>query len=361
MSQLGLGMVSNDREPGNQNRGRGILAVLVAVVVVVGLLVGVVAFAADLLGQSGPADYPGPGTGGVTVEIANGASLSEIGAVLAAADVVASEEAFIEAAGANENSAQIQPGTYVLALQMSGAEAVVALLDPASRVTEKVTIPEGVRVSGTVSILAKKSQLTKKGLEAALKKPSSLGLPDYAGDNPEGFLFPATYIIEPATDAEGQLTAMVSRFDQAADSVGLTERAADVDLTPYEVVIVASLLEAEARPEDFAKVARVIYNRLEAGMRLQLDATVNYALGRTDLRLNSDDLDVDSPYNTYRNKGLPPGPINSPGEAALEAALAPADGPWIYYVTVNPETGKTKFTDSYEEFLRFKAEFKATQ
>lgn len=359
MSQLGLGMTVADDRPPRSSRGRGTIAVVVAVVVVVALLVGVVYLAGGLLGSNGAEDYPGPGSGEVTVEIAKGASLTQIGETLAASDVVKSADAFVAAAEANDNAVQIQPGTYVLRTQLSGAQAVVALLDPANRVTEKVTIPEGTRVSGTVTLLTRKSHLTRADLEAVLAHPESLGLPAYAKSNPEGFLFPATYTVEPATSAEEQLQAMVARFKESSDTVGLDERAADVGLTPYEVVIVASLIQAEARPDDFAKVSRVIYNRLEAGMRLQLDATVNYALGQSNLKLTPDDLAVESPYNTYRHEGLPPGPINSPGEAALEAALAPAEGPWLYYVTVDPATGETKFTDSYEEFLRFKAEFKA--
>lgn len=360
MSQLGLGMSEVDdraRPPG----GRRWFAVLLALGVVVALLIGVVVMAAQLLDLGNSDDYPGPGTGEVTVQIAKGASLSSMAQVLVEADVVKSTDAFLDAAAANDDATQIQPGTYRLRTQMRASDVVVAMLDPANRVVEKVTVPEGLRLSQTVSVLAKGSHLTKVGLNAALKTPDQLGLPDYAGDNPQGFLFPATYELQPATDAAEQLEAMVRRFDQASADLSLEERASEVGLTPYEVVIVASLLQSEGRPEDFAKVARVIYNRLDAGMPLQLDATVNYALGQNNLQLSPDDLRVDSPYNTYLHKGLPPGPINSPGEGALEAALSPAAGPWLYYVTVDPETGRTKFTDSYEEFLRFKAELKANQ
>lgn len=361
MSQLGLGMASVDDSPQRPRGRRSVWAVVIAVVVVVVLLIGLVKVASGLLGGNGPDDYPGPGSGQVTVEIAKGASLTQMGETLAAADVVKSSDAFVKAAKANDNAVQIQPGTYVLLHQMSGSQAVVALLDPANRVTEKVTIPEGTRVSGTVALLARKTHLTRADLDDALAHPKTLGLPRYAKGNPEGFLFPATYTLEPATSAEDQLQAMVARFQEASDSVNLDERAADVGLTPYEVVIVASLLQAEVRPEDFAKVARVIYNRIDADMPLQLDTTVNFALGKTGTSLTPEDLAVKSPYNTYTNKGLPPGPINSPGEAALEAALSPAQGPWLYYVTVDLETGKTKFTDSYQKFLQYKAEFQASQ
>ena len=134
-------------------------------------------------------------------------------------------------------------------------------------------------------------------------------------------------------------------------------------MTPYEAMIIASLVQAEGHPDDFDKVARVIYNRLDPetwggtyGL-LQMDATVNYALDKSEINLTTEELqNTDSPYNTYKNPGLPPTPINSPGEAAIEAALNPADGDWLYYVTVNPDSGETKFTADYNEFLGFKSE-----
>lgn len=359
MSQLGLGMRAAEEQPRGRRR-RGPRAV-VTVVVVVAVLAGLVVVGTRLLDLGRGDDYPGPGSGEVTVEIAPGASLSAMAEVLVQADVVKSMDAFVTAAKANPDSRQIQPGTYRLRTQMRAADAVVALLDPASRIVEKVTVPEGLRVSRTIDVIARKSHLTKAELRAALKRPKLLGLPGYAGGNPEGFLFPATYQLQPATDATEQLQAMVRRFDQASSTVSLESRAPAVGLSPYEVVIVASLLQSEARPKDFPKVARVIYNRLDQGMPLQLDATVNYALGQSTISLTPEDLQVDSPYNTYLHTGLPPGPINSPGEAALEAALSPADGTWLYYVTVDPQSGRTKFTDSYEEFLKFKAELKANQ
>ena len=120
-----------------------------------------------------------------------------------------------------------------------------------------------------------------------------------------------------------------------------------------------AFLEIEGSPDDYDKVARVIYNRLKAGMPLQLDSTVNYALGTANLHLSAADLKVDSPYNTYRNKGLPPGPINSPGDAAIQAALAPASGPWLYFVTTDPTTQTTEFATTYADFLKLKKKFQA--
>ena len=159
------------------------------------------------------------------------------------------------------------------------------------------------------------------------------------------------------------LSRLTARWDKAAEKVGLEAGAKQVGYNPYEVMIIASLVQSEGHPDDFDKVARVIYNRLDEATwggtygYLQLDATVNYALKHSEINLPTEKLQgTKSPYNTYLNTGLPPTPINSPGEAAMEAALNPADGDWLYYVTVNPDTGETKFTADYDEFLSFRAE-----
>jgi UPF0755 protein len=153
---------------------------------------------------------------------------------------------------------------------------------------------------------------------------------------------------------------MTAAFTRTADEVGLVEGAADLGFTPLEIVTVASYIQAEAsNPEDFPKIARAVYNRLEDGQPLQLDSTVNYATGKHDIFTSDSDRASDSPYNTYRVSGLTPGPIASPGKEALAAALAPADGPWRYWVTVNLDTGETKFSESYEEHLRNVEELRA--
>ena len=158
------------------------------------------------------------------------------------------------------------------------------------------------------------------------------------------------------------LKAMVARWRQAADDAGLEQAAKDLGYTPGELMTIASLVEAEARGDDMPKVARVIYNRLETEGeptygKLEIDATVNYALGRNlGVAISEEDLAVDSPYNTRKNAGLPPGPIEAPGDEAIAAAAKPADGPWFFYVTTNLKTGETKFTEDYDEFLEFKGE-----
>ncbi|NDA49557.1 MAG: endolytic transglycosylase MltG [Actinobacteria bacterium] len=148
----------------------------------------------------------------------------------------------------------------------------------------------------------------------------------------------------------------VERFDESAQSLDLVARAEEIGRTPYEVLIVASLVQAEVLPEDMRKAAAVVYNRLDDGMPLQFDSTVSYALGITELQLSAEQLETESEYNTYQNTGLPPTPINSPGEAALEAALDPAKAKWLYFVTVNPDTRETKFARDYDRFLKLKSQ-----
>jgi len=229
-----------------------------------------------------------------------------------------------------------------------------------------VTVPEGLRVVDTVALLAEKTDFTKKQYNQALKNVKALGLPEYAGGNAEGYLFPATYDIGPKATPQSVLTMMVDRWRQAGEDAGLEEAAGRLGYTPAELMTVASLVEAEGRGDDMSKIARVIYNRVEnpgtAGQAgfLQIDATVNYALGKSgSTELGGVDVQsVDSPYNTYTNKGLPPGPIGAPGDDAIQAALNPAEGDWYYYVTVNLKTGETKFAKNYDQFLKFKAEYK---
>ncbi len=339
--------------------GRAKLVVLLVV------LLGVMALACWavlwFIGQSSdsPTDFPGPGVGEVTVEVAAGDTAADIAKTLTEANVVASTTAFVDAAVADDRSLGIQPGFYQLKHEMSAEQALALLLDPASRVETEVVIPEGLRVDQIVDRLVDATELPRSDFEALLANPKTIGLPAFAQGNPEGFLFPATYTFGPQPTAKEVLTAMVDRFDVAAHELHLKQRAPLVGLTPYEAVVVGSLVQAEVAVRDFGKAARVVFNRLELDMPLGFDSTVNFALHSDDLTLTDDQLAVDSPYNTYDNVGLPPGPINSPGEAALEAALDPPPGDWLYFVAVAPGSDETRFTSSYDEFLQFKRDFYA--
>ena len=343
---------------------KGGLAVVISLVVILAVLAGGYALVQGLGGKltdalsSGSEDYPGPGTGEVVIEVTSGQTVAEVGRTLKKEDVIASVDAFLGAANANPESSSLQPGFYQLQRKMPAGAALSALLDPSTRVQAKVTLPEGLRLDETLKRLAKDTELPLADFEKALKDGPALGLPDYAKKNAEGFLYPATYDIPPDAAAPAVLEQLFASYARAAEATGV-ER---TPRPPFELVVIASLVEAEARhAEDFGKVARVVYNRLEQGMALQFDSTVNYALKADKELVTLEDLGTDSPYNTYENTGLPPGPINSPGERALKAAVNPPDGDWLYFVTVDPESGETKFTGSYQEFLRFKQELKSNQ
>ena len=346
----------------------GLVAVVLAAAVLAGGFYFVVTRGVDLLADqfSGPEDYEGPGRGSITFEVKQGESISAIGRSLKEQGVVASVDAFIEAADDEPDSLGIQVGFYPLKRQMPAADALAVLIDPENLLKDTLTIPEGLRVVDILDILVEKTDFGREEFTAALAKRRTIGLPRYAPDNAEGYLFPATYDFGPNATPTTMLKAMVDRWRQAAEEADLTEAAEDLGYTPAQVMIVASLVEAEAsRAEDRGRVARVIYNRLETKGpptfgKLEIDATVNYALGRNlGVALTEEDLAVDSPYNTRRYPGLPPGPIEAPGDAAIEAAADPTPGDWFFYVTVNLRTGETKFAETYQEFLRYREEYLA--
>jgi UPF0755 protein len=351
--------------PVRRRRG-GMLSCLVVLVVLAVLLGGgaLLVFAGidkvkDVF--AGPEDYSGSGSGSLVFQVQEGDSSAAIARNLKSAGVVKSVEAFTDAAAEDSRSRGIQVGYYELRKKMSAEAALKVLVDPANLVQSSVTIPEGLRVEDTVKLLSQKTDIPVAAFEKALEDPDGIGLPSYAKGNAEGYLFPATYAFPPKTNAADVLASMVDRWQQAADDADLEGNAAKLGYSPGELMTVASLVESEAnRDEDRGKVARVIYNRLETDATnhlLQIDATVNYALGRDlGLGLTTEDLDVDSPSNTRKFAGLPPGPIESPGDKAIQAATHPTEGDWVYYVTVNLDTGETKFAQSYDQFLTYKRE-----
>jgi UPF0755 protein len=346
--------------PTGRRRRRSPVARALAVLFVLGL-VGALGAGAWYGGQrvlsafAEAPDYPGPGSGEVVVQIEPGQTAAAVATTLRENDVIASRSAFLEVANPDPRASSLQPGFYRLLRQMRAADAFELLLDPASRVLGRVTVPEGYTVDQTVEALAKGTEIPLEEYRSALADPASWGLPEYADGNPEGFLFPATYDVEPDMTAVDVLRMMTTRFQQAVDALGLEARAAELGITPYQAVIVGSLIERESRvDEELPKVSRVVYNRLEDGIPLGIDAAVLYGLGRTSGGLTASDLAKDTPYENRRRAGLPPTPIASPGEAALAAALQPADGPWLYYVLADRE-GRHLFTDDYDEFLRQKA------
>ena len=304
-----------------------------------------------------PADYSGPGTGYLVVQVPGGASPTSLGPQLAKLGVVASARAFVLAAEHSSNPNGLLPGFYGMHLHMQASAAYALLLNQKNLVQVTVTIPEGWRLSQIVAYLGAKSGIPASAYQAILKSPAQLHLPAYANGKPEGYLFPATYEVEPHETALGVLTGMVQRFGQEASQANLPTAARQVHLTEGQVITMASLVEAEGgRTSDYPKIARVIYNRLAQGIPLQLDSTVLYGLNTYGIIASDQQLTSPSPYNTYKHKGLTPGPIDSPGAAAIQAVLNPASGNWIYFVTVNPKTGETLFTASQAQFEQYRAE-----
>ncbi|MFI9831467.1 endolytic transglycosylase MltG [Streptomyces sp. NPDC051913] len=245
---------------------------------------------------------------------------------------------------------------------VAGTAVAVPLLSLQSDEDAKPTslvIPEGWRSSQVYDAvdkaLARPAGTTRKALGKA-----GLKLPTDAEGNPEGWLFPATYPLDEKSTPESLLSFMVDtankKFNGAPIAAGAQRNAMNV----YQAVTIASIVQAEAATKaDMGKVARVVFNRLERGMPLQMDSTINYALNRATLKTSDADTRIDSPYNSYQRMGLPPTPIDNPGEDAMRAAITPAPGDWLYFVTVKP--GDTRFTADYEQHLRNVAEFNANQ
>jgi UPF0755 protein len=219
---------------------------------------------------------------------------------------------------------------------------------------EALVITEGQRAGHVYEAadraLNVRSGTTEKAAEKAARS-GKLKLPKAANGNPEGFFCPATYPIDDSTTPTSLVSSMVNKANEKFAAYGDDS---------YNTVKIAALVQAEAdTPADMAKVARVIENRTRQSMPLQMDSTINYALSRSTLNTSQADTELDSPYNTYKHKGLPPTPIGNPGADALKAAAGPPKGDWLYFVTVKP--GDTRFTDSYRQHLKWVEEFNKNQ
>ena len=371
MSHIGLGTGDHTEpdtdddyeEPRRRRRFRGCLPVLIVFVVLIGgaWYGGRLAYDALSTRFADAPDYPGPGTSSVLYQVKSGATSTQIGRELKTAGVVASVDAFNEAAADNDKSRNIQVGYYQLKKKMKAKEALDVLVDPASLVQSLVTVPEGARVQSIVKTIVAKTDITKRALTRALADPKALGLPAEAKGNPEGFLFPATYTVPPGQTAVQLLGQMVAKTVQTEKSLDIAAKAKELGLTSEQVLTVASILEFEAsRDSDYPKVARAIYNRLDQGMPLQSDATVAYANNNNSgtVYTTAEERQLDSRYNTYRYPGLPPGPIGSPGQKTIEAALNPSSGKQLFWVVVNLKTGETRYADTYADHLKNVAVFR---
>lgn len=300
-------------------------------------------------------DPPGPPGAEVRVAIQPGTSVAGIANRLEQEGVLTSARVFrlyLKVRGAGEG---FQAGEYELRRRMAMGVALAALRDGPDIRYDRLTIPEGLTLTEIAERVGKlPGRRAERFLDLARSVRSPLQPPEVT--SLEGLLFPDTYLVTDREDEATILNRLLRRFDEVAADVGVAKPPRPAGLTPYQAIVAASLVEAEAKvPEDRPLIAAVIANRLEAGMRLQIDATVLYALGRHKSRVLFEDLEVDSPYNTYKVDGLPPTPIGAPGRASLRAMLDPADVDFRYYVLFE-HNGKHAFATTPAEFERLKAE-----
>ncbi|MDQ0983410.1 endolytic transglycosylase MltG [Streptomyces sp. V2I9] len=356
---------------GKKKNRSGCACLVVSVVLVGGLGgVGYVGYTFWQKQFGAPADYAGSGTGEqVEVEIPEGAFGYDIANILRKKGVIKSSDAFVAAQNDNPKGKSLQAGVYLLKKEMSAASAIRLMLDPKSQ--NAFVIPEGTRNAKVYEMIDTRLKL-EKGTTAkiAKTKAESLGLPDWADDNPdvkdplEGFLYPAAYPVSKGSKPEDALKRMVTRANKEYGKLDLEAGARKLGLkTPWELITVASLVQVEGKyKHDFDKVARVVYNRLKPGNmetvgRLEFDSTVNYIKGQSTLDVGAvDDLrKIDDPYNTYKVVGLPSGPISNPGADALHSAMNPTPGPWYYFVSINED--KTVFAETNEEHEKNRREY----
>jgi UPF0755 protein len=327
-------------------------------------------------------DFTGDGVSDVVIQVHEGDSTTAIGQTLQDQNVVATSAAFVSAAQGNAAISAIQPGFYKVRTEIPAANAVERLADPQNRVG-KLVIPEGRQLDdirdvktnavtdGILSLISKATCVDLDGerncvAADALKEsaktaePSALSVPEWAigpvnamGDDHrrlEGLIAPGSWNIDPSAPPQDILSTLIDASATQYAQGGLLDTAKAMNMSPYQILTVGSLVQREATPEDFAKVARVIYNRLGENRTLEFDSTVNYPLDRIEVATTDGDRGQHTPWNTYVRPGLPATPICSPGQPALAAAEKPEPGDWLYFVTIDKQ-GTTLFTRDYQQHL----------
>ena len=318
-----------------------------------GVMVFVVTFGLDTvrnLDSSAPDFNCGaPSDQEVFIRIESGEAGSSIGASLAKAGVIKSSAAYFRLAVADARAAKVAPGTHRLQKNLCVTESLAQLLD-SKRIVGLINITEGMWVNEVLP------QLYKSGFKGAEVKSALESLTKPRGfDQLEGLLFPAQYSFATATPASEALAAMINRAGKEMRTAGFYQ--SGIGYTPAQLLVIASLIQAEGSEKDFAKVSQVVRNRLKKGMPLQFDSTVHYVMqSRGNIFLSTKSTLLTSTYNTYQRYGLPPGPINNPGAAAMRAAVSPQVGDWLYFITVAP--GDTRFTADIAQFTSWKFEYK---
>ncbi|MUL84413.1 MULTISPECIES: endolytic transglycosylase MltG [unclassified Mycolicibacterium] len=378
----GLSRAQRARKSRNDRKRRATRGLSLTALIVV--VIGAVFLGSKLWhGMSGSAnDYAGDGVADVVIQVHDGDSTTAIAKTLQDHKVVATVKAFVDAAHQNEAISAIQPGFYKLRTEIPAANAVERLADPDNRVG-KLTIPEGRQLDDTADV---KTNAVTEGIFTMISEAScveldgnkrcvpveelrtaaqtapaaALAVPDWASGpvaampndhrRLEGLIAPGTWNVDPAASAQDILSTLIAGSTTVYTQGGLLDTAAAMQLSPYQILTVGSLVQREAKPQDFDKVARVIYNRLAEHRKLEFDSTVNYPLDRQEVATTDDDRSQTTPWNTYMRQGLPQTPICAPGAEALAAAEHPAAGDWLYFVTIDLQ-GTTLFTRDYEQHL----------
>lgn len=299
----------------------------------------------EVMGWGPAKDFEaGQATGNALVTIKKGDGGQQISQALYDAGVTKTSGVFYDMLVKDNVVTTFYPGVYKLQLKMTAAAALKALDDPKNKMQNSAVLPEGLSVTETISRIAQSVDVPLADLQAAVKNPA-----DYGVNAPslEGWLFPALYEFQPGATAKDVVSTLVQRTRDSLSAAGVP--AAD----EQRVLTIASIIQREARAEaDFYKVSRVIQNRLDQGMKLQMDSTAQYGYGElhSGSASTSDAAQTDdNPWNTYVIDGLPKTPISNPGDKAIDAAMHPAAGPWLYFVTVNLDSGETVFSTTYAE------------
>lgn len=345
--------LSESRGP-KKKRSRLWLKILLPIVLLLGSAGAVAAYGwinyeeqiRDLLGIPLPTDYASTGNGEeVVVAIRDGDIGSDVAVTLHEAGVTMTYDAVYDYLVENPDVGFI-PGNWRLQGEMSAESAVTALQDPANKVTDELLVTEGTVLPNALETIAATTGIPIEEVQAAADDVSSFGLPAEA-TSLEGFLFPATYELSGSESAHDILQLMVNEMLARLDEAGVPVE------DRYRTIIMASIIQREAGSniDDFYKVSRVFQNRIDQGINLQSDATVAYGTGRLDSVWTEPEerADPSNPYNTYANPGLPAGPIGLPGADAIDAALNPVDGPWLFFVPINLATGETVFSETADE------------
>jgi len=360
----GQGLVPTSRRealaaggPGKKKRSKAWIGWLIAVTTIFAMVAGAGAWAwtnhedkvREILGWEIPNDYPGTGNGVEAIVVIQAGDIGgDVAQELLAKKVTMTFDATYDYLVANPQIS-FQPGNYTLQEQMSAASAVAALQDPANKILNSVTIPEGTAAVDVYALLASALELPVEDFTEAAKDFKAYGVPADA-KSIEGFLFPATYDFDPGTTAADALQRLVTEAITRLDNAGVAPE------DRVKTVILASIIQREAgqNVDDMAKIGRVFLNRIEQGMHLESDATVAYGTGNTHTVWTTDAerADKSNKWNTYANPGLPIGPIGNPGDAAINGAVNPADGSWLFFVPINLKTGETVFSNTADEHFQ---------